>query len=154
MMAPDRPAEARSMDHGRESEGFGIDDTTTSIRLDVTPRRISTEYGLSRAVKIRSINRRPPVNRVTKGRPGGTYLYWIRSRCTRARVAAETSARSLSTLETVANDTPAASATVCKVGRWALVTGPFLFGGPQLPWNRSVPGPSRRATRNISMLNL
>ena len=32
---------------------------TTSIGLDVTPRRISTEYGLSRAVKTRSINRRP-----------------------------------------------------------------------------------------------
>lgn len=34
--------------------------TTTSIGLDVTPRRISTEYGLSRAVNTRSINRRPP----------------------------------------------------------------------------------------------
>ena len=54
-MAPDRPAEASPLDHGRESEGSGIDDTTTSIGLDVTPRRISTEYGLSRAVNTRSI---------------------------------------------------------------------------------------------------
>jgi hypothetical protein len=26
MMAPDRPAEASPLDHGRESEGSGIDD--------------------------------------------------------------------------------------------------------------------------------
>ena len=114
--------------------------------LDVTPRRISTEYGLSRAVKTRSINRRPPANRLTNGRPGGTYLYWTRSRCTRARVAAETSARSLSTLDTVASDTPAASATVSRVGRPSLVTAPFLFGGPQLPWNR--PAASLRSSNS------
>ena len=71
-MAPDRPAEASPLDHGRESEGSGIDDTTTSMGLDVTPRRISTEYGLSRAMKTRSINRRPPQNWLTIGRPGGT----------------------------------------------------------------------------------
>jgi hypothetical protein len=58
-MAPDRPAEASPLDHGRESEGSGSDDTTTSMGLDVTPRRTSTEYGLSRAVKTRSINRPP-----------------------------------------------------------------------------------------------
>ena len=55
MMAPDRPAETSPLDQRRESDGSGIDDTTTSTGPDVTPRRISTEYGLSRAVKIRSI---------------------------------------------------------------------------------------------------
>jgi hypothetical protein len=35
-MAPDRPAEASPLDHGRESEGSGSDDTTTSMGLDVT----------------------------------------------------------------------------------------------------------------------
>jgi hypothetical protein len=46
------------------------------------------------------------------------------------RVAAETSARSLSTSETVASDTPTAVATVSRVGGGLLVTAPLLFGGP------------------------
>jgi hypothetical protein len=70
-MAPDRPAEASPLDHGRESEGYGIDDPT-SIGLDVTRRRTSIEYGLSRAVNTRSINRRPRQNWLTIGGPGGT----------------------------------------------------------------------------------
>jgi hypothetical protein len=49
------------------AEGLGIDDTMTSMRLDVTPRRISTEYGLSRAVKNRSIKRCPSAYRLATG---------------------------------------------------------------------------------------
>jgi hypothetical protein len=98
MMASDRPAEASPLDHGRWSEGSA----STTPRLHGArgdPRRISTEYGLSRAVKTRPIKRRPLANVPFFGRPCGTYLYWTSSRCTRARVAAETSARSLSTWE-------------------------------------------------------
>jgi hypothetical protein len=84
MMAPDRPAEADPLDHGRESVGFGIDDTMTSKGLDVTPRRISTEYGLSMAMKTRSINRRPPDDPADDGSPRCTYLYCMSSRCTSA----------------------------------------------------------------------
>src|SRR6478735_1896725 len=121
-IAPDRPAVASPLDHDREPRRSAIDDTTTSAELDVTPRRISTENGLSMAVKTRSINRRPSNGGRTIARPGGAYLYSTNNCCTRARVSAETSERSLSTLDTVARDTPAAVATVSKVGRLALVT--------------------------------
>src|ERR687897_2031562 len=128
MMAPDRPALTSPLDQRREADGSSMDDTTTSTGPEVTPRKISTEYGLSRAVKISSITWRPWVDRRTGGRPGGTYSYWSRNRCTRDRVAAATSTRSLSTLDTVAGDTPAATATVSKVGRPSLVTVPLLRG--------------------------
>ena len=73
MMAPDRPAEAMlAWTTDATRDGSGIDDTTTSRGLEVTPRRISTEYGLSRAVKTRSTNRRVSANRLTSGRPRGT----------------------------------------------------------------------------------
>ena len=151
MMAPDRPAATSPLDHGRDSDGSGIDETTTSMAPDVTPRRISTEYGLSRAVKTRSINRRPPANRLTSGRPGGTYLYWTRSRCTRARVAAETSARSLSTLDTVASDTPAAVATVSRVGRPSLghCSAPFRCRSSRRTGQARH---QRRVSRKVSMI--
>src|SRR3712207_989085 len=54
---------------------------------------------------------------------GGTYSYCTSSRSIAARVSGATSARPLTTFDTVARDTPAASATVASVARREPLSG-------------------------------
>ena len=79
-------------------------------------------------------------------------MYWTSSRCTRERVAAETSARSLSTWRRW----PATH----RRGRNGFQGGAAVpghcstpFRWPQLPWNRAGRSSSRQVTRSVSMLD-
>jgi hypothetical protein len=83
---------------------------------EVMPFKTAMTYGLCSSGTTTSMARVSSRGRAELD-PAGRYLESLRCFCTRRRVSGETSARSLSTFDTVATETPAASAISASVVR-------------------------------------
>jgi hypothetical protein len=81
---------------------------------EVMPFKTAMTYGLCSSGTTTSMARVSSRGRAELD-PAGRYLESLRCFCTRRRVSGETSARSLSTFDTVATETPAASAISANV---------------------------------------
>ena len=98
--------------------GYATDHHLESLRLrrKVMPFETAIVYGLCSSGTTTSMARVSSRGRAELD-PAGRYLESLRCFCTRRRVSGETSARSLSTFDTVATETPAASAISASVVR-------------------------------------
>ena len=83
---------------------------------EVMPSKTAMMYGLCSLGTTTSMARVSSRGRAELD-PAGRYLESLRCFCTRRRVSGETSARSLSTFDTVGTETPAASAISASVVR-------------------------------------